>query len=234
VPEAGWRREAATACGAIARRHGWKLVLLFAGMLLPMWAFLELADEVHEGEPIPFDLPLLHFAQAIAGDGLDGVFLVVSELGYGWGVVPGDVLLVLVLLVRRRWRQAAFAAVATAGSGLLNVATKHLFARARPDLWESIAPQSTYSFPSGHAMGSMTLALVLVLLAWPTRARWWVVAAMAAFVPLVGLSRVYLGVHYPSDILGGWAAASIWVVGTWLLLMRGERDGTARHAAQRR
>lgn len=223
MPDAGWRQEAASAAGAIARRHGWRLVLLFAGLLLPVWGFLELADEVHEGEPIPFDLPMLQFAQAIASPGLDRFFVVVTELGYGWGVVPGDVLLVLVLLARRRWRQAAFAAIATGGSGLLNVATKQLFARARPDLWESIAPLSTYSFPSGHAMGSMTLGLVLVLLAWPTRARWWVAAAMAVFVPLVGLSRVYLGVHYPSDILAGWAAASIWVVGTWLVLMRGGR-----------
>ena len=63
--------------------------------------------------------------------------------------------------------------------------------------------------------------LVLVLLAWPTRARWWVIAAMAVFVPMVGLSRVYLGVHYPSDIIAGWMAASIWVVASWLLLMRG-------------
>ena len=225
MPESGWRREAASAVGAIARRHGWRLVLLFAGMLLPMWAFVELADEVHEGEQIAFDLPMLRFAEAIASERLDAFFLLVSEVGYGWGVVPGDVLLVVVLLVRRRWREAAFAAIATGGSGLLNVVTKQLFARPRPDLWESISPHSTYSFPSGHAMGSMTLAIVLVLLAWPTRARWWVVAAMAVFVPLVGLSRVYLGVHYPSDILAGWAAAAIWVVGVYLVVYRNGRPG---------
>jgi undecaprenyl-diphosphatase len=69
-------------------------------------------------------------------------------------------------------------------------------------------------------MGSMTLALVLVLLAWPTRLRWWAVAAMAVFVPMVGLSRVYLGVHYPSDILAGWAAAALWTIGAYLLLHR--------------
>src|SRR5690606_4052086 len=109
--------------------------------------------------------------------------------------------LVLLLLALRRWRHAVFAAVATGGSALLNIAAKQLFARDRPSLWESIAPETSYSFPSGHAMGSMTLALVLVLLAWHTRARWWVLAAMAVFVPMVGLSRVYLGVHYPSDIL---------------------------------
>lgn len=224
MPEPGWRREAAGACGALARRHGWKLLLLFVGVLLPMWAFLELADEVHEAEAIPFDAPLLHVAQSVAGERLDRLSVFVSALGYGWGVVPVDIALVLVLLALRRWRQGLFAAVATGGSGLLNLAAKRLFARERPALWESVAPESTWSFPSGHAMGSMTLALVLVLLAWPTRARWWVVAAMVAFVPMVGLSRVYLGVHYPSDILAGWAAASIWVTGAWWLVMRNGRE----------
>ena len=116
-----------------------------------------------------------------------------------------------------------FAGIALAGSGLLNVAAKHYFGRARPSLWESIAPESTFSFPSGHAMGSMTLAAVLVLLAWPTRWRWWVLGLAAAFVLMVGASRIYLGVHYPSDILAGWAAALAWVMGVYLVLFRGLR-----------
>lgn len=199
-------------------------MLLFAGVLLPMWGFMELADEVHEAEAIPFDEPLLRHARSLSSAGLDQVFLFFSAIGYAWGVVPVDIALVVVLLALRRWREGLFAAVATGGSALLNLGTKRLFARDRPGLWESIAPETTYSFPSGHAMGSMTLALVLVLLAWPTRARAWVLAAMAVFVPMVGLSRIYLGVHYPSDILAGWAAASIWVVGAWLLLREGRRE----------
>ena len=80
------------------------------------------------------------------------------------------------------------------------------------DFWLALAPETTFSFPSGHAMGSMTLATVLVLLAWRTRWRWWVALPMLGFVLMVGLSRVYLGVHYPSDILAGWAAAAAWTV----------------------
>jgi len=223
MPDAGWWRGATEACGSLARRHGWKLALLFAGVLLPMWAFMELADEVHEAEVIPFDQPILLFARDMAHDGFDRVFLFFSQIGYARGVVPADIGLVLVLLALRRWREGLFAAVATGGSALLNLGSKRLFARDRPGLWESIAPETTYSFPSGHAMGSMTLALVLVLLAWPTRARWWVVGAMALFVPMVGLSRVYLGVHYPSDILAGWAAAAIWTVGAYLVVFRNGR-----------
>jgi len=87
-------------------------------------------------------------------------------------------------------------------------------------LWESIAPEITYSFPSAHAMGSMALACVLVLLAWPSRWRWWVAVPAALFVLGVGLSRVYLGVHYPSDILAGWAAALVWTIAVHGLVFR--------------
>lgn len=201
--------------------HGLRLLLLFIALLLPMWGFLELADEVREAEPFPFDQPLLLFAQDMAGQGLDQWFLLFSKLGYEYGVVPFDVALVVALAFRRRFRESIFAAAALGGSALLNLATKQVFARARPTLWESIAPESTYSFPSGHAMGSMTLAVVLVLLAWPTRWRWITLGAMTFFVVMVGLSRIYLGVHYPSDILAGWAAAITWVLGCYGLMFHG-------------
>ena len=195
---------------AFLRRHGLRLLLLFVGVLLPLWAFAELVDELREGEPFVFDEPILLFAHGMATAGFDRVFLLFSALGYEWGVVPFDVALVLVLAFGRRAREGLFAALALGGSALLNLAAKQLFARERPSLWESIAPEDTFSFPSGHAMGSMTLAWVCLLLAWRTRWRWPVVAAAVLFTGLVGLSRVYLGVHYPSDILAGWSAASVW------------------------
>jgi len=206
------------------RRHGWRLGLLFAGILLPLWGFAALAEEVHEAEAFSFDAPILLFANSLASHGLDWFFLLCSGLGYGYGVVPFDIMLVAVLAVKRRLREGLFSGVALIGSALLNVVTKQLFARERPDLWESIAPEHTWSFPSGHAMGSMTLALVLVLLAWPTRWRWLVTLVMAVFVLMVGLSRIYLGVHYPSDILAGWTAATAWVIGVYALVFRGGRS----------
>ena len=219
APESGGiLRGEARALRSVLARQGWWLLLLFGGLLLPLWGFIELADEIRENEPLPFDEPLLLFAQAMAHEGFDRAFLLFSHLGYEYGVVPFDIVLVAGLAIARWFRHSAFAAVALGGSALLNLATKQLFARERPSLWESIAPESTFSFPSGHAMGSMTLAAVLLLLCWNTRMRWWVVGAMAVFVPMVGLSRVYLGVHYPSDILAGWAAACAWTALVWLLV----------------
>jgi undecaprenyl-diphosphatase len=220
-------REEARFGAAFLRVHGWRLLLVFVGLLLPLWGFSALAEDLHEGEVFAFDQPVLEFAHAMARSGFDRLFVLMSALGYAWGVVPVDVLLVLGLALRRRFREGLFAGISIIGSLLLNVAAKHSFARVRPSLWQSIAPETTYSFPSGHAMGSMTLALVAVLLCWHLRSRrgrywrWPVTVLAAAFVLLVGLSRVYLGVHYPSDILAGWAAASVWTVGVYGLVFYG-------------
>ncbi|KAF1717552.1 hypothetical protein CSC74_01050 [Pseudoxanthomonas yeongjuensis] len=205
---------------SLLKRHGGWIALLFVGVLLPLWVFTELADEVHELERFVFDDPILLRAHAHAGPALDRFFIVVSRIGYE-GVIAIDVVIVLSLLGFKRWREATFAAVAFMGSALLNLGSKQLFQRDRPSLWESVSPETTFSFPSGHAMGSMTLAMVVILLAWPTRWRWPVLPMAVVFVLLVGFSRIYLGVHYPSDILGGWVAAMAWVAGAHLLLFRG-------------
>lgn len=188
---------------------------LTLGVLLPLLVFALLAAAIGQG-PLPFDLPLLGLAHAAGGGPFDRFWLVVTHIGHEWGVVPVDIGLVALLVLARRWRSALFAAIALGGSGLLNVACKLAFSRLRPELWTSIAPEHNFSFPSGHAMGSMTLAWVLFLLAWPTRWRWPVAAAMALFVAGVGWSRIHLGVHYPSDILAGWAAATAWAIAAWL------------------
>lgn len=205
---------------AFLRKYGLRLLLLFAGLVLPLWGFAELAEEVWEGEPLEFDEPILHFARDLANAGFDRAFLLFSALGYEWGVVPFDVALVLVLALKRRAREGLFAGLALGGSALLNMAAKQSFARARPSLWESIAPETTFSFPSGHAMGSMTLAWVCMLLAWRTRWRWPVTIVAVVFTVLVGLSRIYLGVHFPSDILAGWTAASVWAASCFFLVFR--------------
>lgn len=213
---------------AFLKVHGWRLALVFLGLLAPLWAFGEMADALHEGEVFVFDIPILQAVHSTASVSLDRFFELMSALGYAWGVVPADALLVLALVLRRRMREGIFAGTAIVGSLLLNVAAKHTFGRVRPDLWRSVSPaETTYSFPSGHAMGSMTLAMVVVLLCWSVRTktrwqlRWPITIVMASFVLLVGLSRLYLGVHYPSDILAGWTAACAWVVGVYGLVFYG-------------
>lgn len=207
----------------LLRRIGRRLIVAFVCIALPLWLFGELAEDVLEREPFGFDAPLLAFAHAASAPGADAVFLVLSALGFAWGVVPADIALVLGLSLRRRFREATFAALALGGSALLNLAAKHSFRRDRPEVWHSIAPETTYSFPSAHAMGSATLACILVALAWRTRLRSLSLALGIPFVAGVGLSRVYLGVHYPSDIVAGWTAAVAWTLAVYFAVYRGGR-----------
>jgi membrane-associated phospholipid phosphatase len=202
------------------REHGWRMVPWFVCLLLPLWGFAALVGEVHEKEVFAFDAPALNALHVIATPTLDHFFILTSHLGYFWGVVPLDVIVLMALVLRRRFRDSVFFGIAVLGSAVLNIAAKNYFARMRPDLWISSTPETTYSFPSGHAMGSATLAAAMVLLCWPTRLRWPVTITSVVFVLLVGASRVYLGVHYPSDILAGWAAAIAWTFGMYLLVAR--------------
>jgi len=200
------------------RKHGWRMLLWFFCLLLPLWGFASLVGEYHEKAVFWFDAPILKALHNWATPTLDRFFVLMTRLGYSWGVVPLDVMLLLVLVLRRRFRDGLFFGIAVIGSAVMNIAAKDYFARTRPDLWVSLMPETTYSFPSGHAMGSITLALAMVLLCWPTRWRWPVMCGAVIFVLLVGTSRVYLGVHYPSDILAGWSAAMAWTVGMYLLV----------------
>ena len=118
------------------------------------------------------DLALLQGIHRLQGAGADAFFLLVSALGHEWAVIPLDVLLVIGLACCRRWRASGFVLLVTAGSGALNVVFKTLFMRERPHLWPRLAEVHGWSFPSGHAMGSATLMLLLVIWAWPGRWRY--------------------------------------------------------------
>jgi membrane-associated phospholipid phosphatase len=194
----------------------WKLLLvLFAGVALPLVAFGDLAEDVWSRGGIGWDEPILRYVHQHSTPGRDAAMEFISAIGYAWGVVPLAVLVFLALLVMRKRGNALFWAVAMGGTSAMNQGAKLLFRRDRPDLWLSPAPapEHTYSFPSGHAMGSMGLVAALAVLAWPTRWRWWAILVGGVFTLLVGFSRVYLGVHFPSDVVAGWCAALAWVLG---------------------
>lgn len=195
------------------RQHYLRLLVLFFGVVGPLVVFGHLAEDVLEKEVFSFDRPVLMFMHSHATQVLDMVMVFITRVGSSLVLVPLNILVFSLLIYRKRRRDALFWALAVVGATVLNFIAKHAFARIRPDLWTSISPELTYSFPSGHAMNSMAVMTALVVLAWDTRWRNLMMAAGACFILLVGLSRIYLGVHYPSDILAGWAASFAWVVG---------------------
>jgi undecaprenyl-diphosphatase len=142
------------------------------------------------------------------------------------------VLCVASLLIHDRQRGAAlWLLLGAAGAMLLNHGLKIAFARARPDLVEHLVVVVTHSFPSGHALMSAAVYLMLATLAGhlaahPLRRHLIVIAVVLTL--LVGLSRVYLGVHWPSDVLAGWLIGSLWAWGCWRLLPSKEQLHVAR------
>ncbi len=194
------------------------LLALFARILAPLFVFGSLAEDVWAREGFAWDLPLLRLVHARATPTLDTTMLFFTRVGAPLPMIAFVGVILLALLARRRWHAAAFFALAVGGAAGLNVVAKLVFQRARPALWPSLVTETDYGFPSGHAMGSLAVVAALVLLLRGTRWRWPLLAIGGAFVAAVGLSRVYLGVHYPSDILAGWCASLAWVAGVWLLL----------------
>lgn len=200
------------------RTHHLGLITIFLFILLPLGVFGLLAEDVLDKDGFWFDEPIQNALRSITNPSLDKFMVFMSIIGFGYGVVPADIGVALFLAVKRKWGDLKFWAIAIGGGALLNIAAKRFFNRERPDLWESIAPEHTLSFPSGHAMGSCAFVIALWVLLRPTK--WWrpVLWIGGVFIVLVGVSRIYLGVHFPSDIAAGWLAATAWVVGVSELL----------------
>ncbi|MCV3213501.1 phosphatase PAP2 family protein [Plectonema radiosum NIES-515] len=205
--------------------HRASLLLLLMGVYLPLQIFGELAEDVWENEGgFRWDVPILLAIHSTSRPSLDVFAGTLTKFGVFWGVFPVASAIAIGLFMRRRWRSLIYFITTLLGSIIINRTAKVLLHRVRPHLWESPAPEFDYGFPSGHAMSSMTLVAVLVILTWGSRWRWLVIIAGGVFVFAIAWTRLYLGVHYPSDILAGWTASVAWAVGVSLLLLPNKSD----------
>jgi undecaprenyl-diphosphatase len=199
--------------------HWRSLLVLLIGVCLPLLGFGALAEEVWENEGgFPWDVPILLAIHTTASPQLNGFAETLTKFGVFWGVFPVASAIGLVLLYRRRWRSLAYFLTTLLGSIVINRTAKELLHRVRPHLWESPSPELDYGFPSGHAMSSMTFVAALVILTWDSRWRWPVLISGSVFVLAIAWTRLYLGVHYPSDILAGWMVSIGWALGVSLLI----------------
>lgn len=210
----------------------WAYLLVAASAVVAaVWAFVELADEVVERSTYAFDVAVLTSIFAVRNDQLTAFMQVATDIGGLVGVSLLTAVTVAILWHRRRFVRLEFVLTSVIGAAAINVALKLLFARDRPDSVWRLIEEASYSFPSGHAMASCALACAVIIASWQTR-WWWLTTTIGVlYVLFVGYSRMYLGVHYPTDILAGWLVSSAWVLlvaGGWLLYVRRPRRSIRR------
>jgi undecaprenyl-diphosphatase len=146
--------------------------------------------------------------------GLTILFTAITDIGgpIGMGIIS---VVITILLVRKERASAVYMVVTVIGGLLLNVGLKLLYARARPDVATAIAVAQGNSFPSGHAMGSFiilgAIAYLMLRQAFTWELKSILLAVIVTLILLVGFSRVYLGVHWSSDIIAGWCAGTVWL-----------------------
>ncbi|MEP6990908.1 MAG: phosphatase PAP2 family protein [bacterium] len=190
-----------------------------AGVVLAaasLWAFLAIADEIPErSRMVRTDLFVSAWLQQVGTETGESIFRVVSWFG---APVLGAVLLVVIVTLawKRDWRRAIALTIAAGGGTLLNYGLKTLFHRGRPEYASEFVHHPSWSFPSGHAMGSLIgygfLAFLLLERTQRPMRRRLIVLATVVLVGAIGFSRMYLGVHYLSDVVGGYLAGMVWLL----------------------
>ena len=184
---------------------------------LALILFVWLAREVTRGDALRLDTPIRNAVHARSSPPVTAMMRGVSLIGSEVCLVPLGVILVWWLVAAKRRRAAVVFAVAALGAEALDQIMKLLFNRPRPEPFFGLASPITHSFPSGHAMVSCcffgVLAAILAAREPSRLKRIAIFAAAAMVVALMGFSRVYLGFHYPTDVLAGYAAAVVWLAG---------------------
>jgi undecaprenyl-diphosphatase len=192
----------------VARRSS--LLLFAAAFVGPLLLFAALAAQVTDGSGPGWDGPVTRLLSRLGEPPVPTGTQRIVDNSHSAGAVLLLGLLLL-LAVRKRFRDALFVTAAVAGVAIFEPLFKGAFERQPPGDAEG------FSFPSGSAMASMTIVATVVVLVWPTRARWLVVLAGAAFVFAFGAAIVILRWHYPSDVIAGWCVALVWVSALSLL-----------------
>ena len=191
-----------------------------ASCLLIIYVLSELSEEVLEREAFAFDKTILLWIHSFANPTLDKIMLGITRLGdpITVGIIAGVTLTVLWL---RRYRlEAKIFIVNCIGGVILSDGLKLAFGKSRPQLWDSLISEETYSYPSGHALGSMVLYGFIANLLADLYPQYFNLIYIVAtiLIAAIGLSRLYLGVHWPTDVIAGYGVGFLWITLTITML----------------
>ena len=200
-----------------------KLLVTFLGMAVGLLGLFWLGSEVLEGDTFALDKAILRglrtthdLALPIGPRWLTGAVVDITALGGVTVLTLITLLVVGFLLASRKSSTALFVAAAVASGALFSSGLKGVFVRPRPELVPHLVQIGSTSFPSGHAMNSamvyLTLAALLARSQERASVRLYLLGIAIALTLLVGMTRVYLGVHWPSDVIAGWSIGAIWAV----------------------
>jgi len=188
-----------------------------AALGLSLLGFAKLAEDVHDHDPlVRYDGDAAAWLHHHTTAALTTASEAVTQLGSTHVIVAATLVLVAVLAYHGQRLQAGMLACAVLGGEVLDAILKTEFHRSRPEFSDPLTSAAGFSFPSGHAMEAMIFGGALVFLGWPrcrtVRQQVLLVTITGATVLLVGLSRIYLGAHYPSDVAAGYAAGASWLL----------------------
>jgi membrane-associated phospholipid phosphatase len=205
-----------TAARTVADRLGPRLGLGLLAAAIVFVLFAMLAEEVREGETQHFDDAIRLTVHGVASPPMTTVVRAVTELGSPVFLIPTTLVCSLYFLHLRRIRAAILLTITMVGVTLLNWILKEIFQRARPVPFFGLPPPTSYSFPSGHSLASFcfygALAALVTARLRSRLLRVVVWAAAGVVIAAVGFSRLYLGVHYASDVVAGYATGFVWVL----------------------
>ncbi|WP_338448371.1 phosphatase PAP2 family protein [Niallia oryzisoli] len=188
--------------------------LFFIGACL--YLFIRLSNDLMEKRSFLFDQKVIDTVRLYASPAMDGFMVFMTDMGSSFMLGLLLVISMIWLCVKRNnlWGML-FCFITVAGGGLLNLWLKNFFGRERPNV-NRIVEADGLSFPSGHSMGSMTyygfLGYLVIRSKYKPLSKLGLVILFGIVILLIGISRIYLGVHYPSDVLAGYMAGSVWLV----------------------
>jgi undecaprenyl-diphosphatase len=218
-------------------RYELTVLLAVLTVVAGTWGFVALADVVREGRTQSLDESILRALRRPENPSLPIGPVWMGEVARDFTAIGGVAVLLLTtvavagyLLFDRKFAAMGFVLAAVAGGLVISSILKGCFARPRPDVVPYLSQVYTSSFPSGHSMMSaivyLTLGTLLARMIVRRRVKFYFLAVALLLTGLVGASRVYMGVHYPTDVLAGWTAGLVWATICWLAARKLQRRGT--------
>lgn len=203
-------------------------LFILLGMLLSLFLFIQIADAVHDKETYSIDNEILlmfrsseDISKPLGPERFQYIVRDITSLGSSTLLTIISLIVVIYLGLKKETRSIIYVLSAAIGGGILVQILKILFARPRPEIAGQLVSEITMSFPSGHSAMSavvyLSIAVLISRIESLYKTRVFIITTALAISFIVGISRIYLGVHYPTDVIAGWMIGLFWALLCWFV-----------------